>query len=71
MRTADVHPQTIAVLKTRAEVHDTEIRLIDPHNAKHVDPLLKDPEFMGLLVQYPSTDGRIHDYKDLTKRVCI
>jgi glycine dehydrogenase len=61
---ADCHPQTIAVLRGRAE--PLGIRL-------HVADLASlDPQAQGLfgaLVQYPSTDGRIVDHSALAARL--
>jgi len=51
-----VHPQTIEVLKTRAEPLGIELRVDDEANAANVD-------CYGALLQYPDTFGTIHDYK--------
>ncbi|MGE4233654.1 MAG: aminomethyl-transferring glycine dehydrogenase [Bacteriovoracia bacterium] len=57
------HPQTIAVLKTRAEPLGIEVRVGD-HKRLHTDlPVL------GALVQYPATDGSIYDYSDFAQKV--
>ncbi len=60
----DCHPQTIAVVKTRAlplgyEVEVGPVATLDP--AK--------PGLFGVLVQYPTTDGRVLDYTLLAERV--
>jgi len=47
-------PQTIDVLKTRAQHANIEIKLIDPANAA------EHPEYFGLLLQYPGVDGEIN-----------
>jgi glycine dehydrogenase len=57
---ADCHPQTIAVVRTRAEPLGIKV---------HVGAL-RDVDFtaqtlFGVLVQYPSTDGVIRDYEPL------
>ncbi|MDX1567786.1 MAG: aminotransferase class V-fold PLP-dependent enzyme, partial [Longimicrobiales bacterium] len=52
------HPQTIEVLRTRAEPVDVEI-VVGDHRE-----LAFDETFFGALVQYPTTDGTIHDYRD-------
>ncbi len=59
----DCHPQTIAVLRTRAwsiglELHIGPASAIDFNRA----------EYCGLLLQYPTTDGRIEDYTELAGR---
>jgi glycine dehydrogenase len=59
---ADCHPQTIAVVKTRAESLGMEITVGDP---KAVD--FGAGDLCGVLVQYPTTDGRIERYDDLTE----
>ncbi|MBU6417381.1 MAG: aminomethyl-transferring glycine dehydrogenase [Xanthomonadaceae bacterium] len=54
----NVHPQTIEVLKTRAEPLGIELRIDDEADATNVD-------CYGALLQYPDTFGSIHDYKAL------
>ena len=51
---SDAHPQTIAVLKTRAEHFDFDIIVDDLSNIGQHD-------FFGALLQYPSTSGEIHN----------
>ena len=53
-----VHPQTLEVLRTRAEPLDIELRIGDEANAA-------DTECFGLLLQYPDTRGTVGDYKAL------
>ncbi len=52
---ADTHPQTIAVLRTRAEPLGVEIRVID------LDQPLPVGQWAGLLISYPGTSGRVRD----------
>ncbi|HET7611212.1 MAG TPA: aminomethyl-transferring glycine dehydrogenase [Rhodanobacteraceae bacterium] len=54
----NVHPQTIEVLKTRAEPLGIELRIEDEANAAGVD-------CYGALLQYPDTFGTIRDYQSL------
>ena len=54
----NVHPQTIEVLRTRAEPLGIELRIDDEANAPLAD-------CFGLLLQYPDTFGAIHDYRAL------
>ncbi|UPG91752.1 aminomethyl-transferring glycine dehydrogenase [Luteibacter aegosomaticola] len=54
----DVHPQTIEVLRTRADGVDIEVHVGDDAEAGTVDSF-------GVLLQYPNTFGRINDYKAL------
>ena len=53
------HPQTIAVVRTRAEAQGIEIVVGDP------DSFAFKGNVIGALVQYPATDGRIRDFKAL------
>ncbi|WP_426702930.1 aminomethyl-transferring glycine dehydrogenase [Rhodanobacter sp. Col0626] len=53
-----VHPQTLEVLKTRAEAMGIELHIGDDAQAATVDSY-------GILLQYPNTFGRIGDYKAL------
>ncbi|MEM0983535.1 MAG: aminomethyl-transferring glycine dehydrogenase [Planctomycetota bacterium] len=61
---ADCHPQTLSVLETRASHMDIELVVaeIDTIDFEASDG------FAGILVQYPTTDGRIENYADLAKR---
>jgi len=52
----DTHPQTIAVIKTRAEPLGWQVVVGDP------DVDLKPSEVFGALFQYPGTTGRICDH---------
>ena len=56
---ADCHPQTIAVVKTRAEALDIEVLVGQP------DELLGATEAFGLLLQYPGTYGHLQDISGL------
>ncbi len=51
----DVHPQTIAVVKTRALPLGIEVRVLEPSKIS-----VKSDVF-GVLLQYPSTTGRVED----------
>ena len=54
------HPQTVAVLTSRAEPLGIELVTGD-----HTSVDLTDPDLFGLLLQYPGTDGSLHDYSAL------
>ncbi len=58
----DVLPQTIDVVKTRAEPLGIEVRVV-PVVA------LKDEEAFGVLVQYPGAEGEVRDYTALAAAV--
>ena len=57
------HPQTIAVLQTRAEAMGIDLVLGDHRNIQFDRPIL------GAIVQYPAGDGVIHDYRDFAEQV--
>jgi glycine dehydrogenase len=59
----DCHPQTIAVVKTRAASLGLEVRVGRGEEAD----LAREGAF-GLLLQYPTTDGRVRDYAALAAR---
>ena len=54
---SDCHPQTIGVLRTRAEFRGWEVVVGDPGNFCFTG------EVFGALVQYPSTTGALWDYR--------
>ncbi|CAG8696799.1 4219_t:CDS:2, partial [Acaulospora morrowiae] len=60
------HPQTIACLKTRAECLGIHIVVGD---ALKYDFESNGKDLCGVLVQYPSTDGSIHDYSSLASKI--
>ncbi len=59
----NVHPQTISLLRTRAEPLGIEI-VTGPWSDAALDQ-----SYFGALVQYPATDGKIDDYGDFSARV--
>jgi len=54
----NVHPQTLEVLRTRADGIGIELHVGDDSEGATVDSF-------GVLLQYPNTFGRINDYKAL------
>lgn len=58
----DCHPQTIAVVKTRAKELNIEVVVGEPNE------LLGSTEAFGLLLQYPGTYGHLHDIAPLIER---
>ncbi|MGQ0713477.1 MAG: aminomethyl-transferring glycine dehydrogenase [Gemmatimonadaceae bacterium] len=56
------HPQTIDVVRTRARVRGIDVVVGDHRAAKMGDTIF------GALVQYPATDGSIHDYREFAER---
>lgn len=57
------HPQTIAVLQTRAEPIGIELQIGDHREVNFDTPIL------GAIVQYPATDGTIYDYYQFAEQV--
>ncbi|KHT04329.1 glycine dehydrogenase [Pectobacterium brasiliense] len=55
----DVHPQTLDVVRTRAETFGFEIVIGKAEDA------LKDDAVFGVLLQQAGTTGELHDYSDL------
>ena len=53
------HPQTIAVLQTRAVARGLKVQVADPARFSFT------PGVIGALVQYPTTEGAIEDYARL------
>ena len=56
------HPQTLEVLATRAEPLGIDLVIGD------VSDLLDEGDCFGVLVQYPTTDGDVPDWRDLAER---
>ncbi len=59
---AGCHPQTIAVVQTRAGVQEIDVQVGDPREFAFGS------DVVGALVQYPSSEGRIDDFRDLCVR---
>ncbi|MFO0838578.1 MAG: aminomethyl-transferring glycine dehydrogenase [Phycisphaerae bacterium] len=60
---ADCHPQTIAVVRTRAKPLGIELVVGDP---REVD--FDAGRCFGVLLQFPTTDGRVEDYRMIVRR---
>ncbi len=56
------HPQTIAVVRTRAEAIGVEIVVGDPSGFEFTGNVV------GALVQYPATDGGVRDFRALAAK---
>ncbi len=57
----DCHPQTIAVVKTRAHSFGYEVIVANPYQN------LQQHDFFAVLVQYPGSKGEIKDLGEITK----
>ncbi len=58
----DCHPQTIAVVQTRADALDIEVIVGDPQ------ALLAEHAAFGMLLQYPGTYGHLHSIEPLIEQ---
>ena len=56
------HPQTIDVVQTRAKARGITVVVGDHRTFTFA------PEVFGALVQYPATDGAVHDYRELCEQ---
>ena len=54
---ADCHPQTVAVVVTRAEARGVAVKVQSPEQFEF------GPGVIGCLVQYPATDGALRDFR--------
>ena len=62
----DCHPQTIAVVKGRAEPLGLEVRVGSPERFGTEDDV---DQVFGALLQYPATDGAVVDYAEVCERL--
>ena len=60
---SDCHPQTIAVVKTRARHFDIEVVVGDPASD------LQQQDYFGVLLQYPGTYGDVKDISPIIEEV--
>src|SRR5688500_4300016 len=58
----DCHPQTIDVVRTRAEARGFEV-IVGDHRTFDLGSTV-----FGVLLQYPATDGRVEDLRDFVER---
>ncbi|MFN8582380.1 MAG: aminomethyl-transferring glycine dehydrogenase, partial [Gemmatimonadaceae bacterium] len=59
---ADMHPQTIDIVRTRAWASRLTVVVGDARTATF------GPDTFCVLIQYPATDGGIHDYRGVAER---
>ena len=60
---ADCHPQTIGVVRTRGASMGMEVVVVPT-----AEMAFAKGEDCGVLLQYPTTDGRVEDYRELAAR---
>ncbi|EGS22621.1 glycine dehydrogenase-like protein [Thermochaetoides thermophila DSM 1495] len=65
----NVHPQTINVLRSRAEGFGVNVVLKDLSKGDYSDIEALGEDLVGVLVQYPDTYGNVSDYKVLAEVV--
>ena len=58
----DCHPQTIDVVRTRAQARGITV-VVGDHRTFEFGS-----QVFGALIQYPATDGAVHDYRELCER---
>jgi len=56
------HPQTIDVVQTRARARGITVVIGDHRSFTFA------PEVFGALIQYPATDGAVHDYREVCEQ---
>jgi glycine dehydrogenase len=67
---ANVHPQTIAVVSTRAKPLGITVKVVDLSLLENgFDSVTDGAEVFGVLVQYPDSSGEIRNYSELAKLV--
>lgn len=59
----DVFPQTIDILKTRAQPYGIELAIGDHQTVELTD------QMFGAIVQYPAGSGEVYDYKDFANKL--
>ena len=59
----DCHPQTLAVVRTRAQHFDFEVIEGDPYGDE-----LTQSDVFGVLIQYPGSTGRLRDISEVVER---
>lgn len=57
------HPQTIALIETRAEPMGYTVQIGNPEKDLNAE------EVFGVILQYPATDGTIPDYRALVEKI--
>ncbi len=59
---ADCHPQTLAVIKTRAQSLGFKITVGNPYKDYHGNS-----DFFGIFIQYPGSSGQINDIRPISQ----
>ena len=61
----DCHPQTLSLLQTRADGLGIDLQIGSPAD---IDFEHGEGGLCGILLQYPTSDGRIEDYRDIVEQ---
>ncbi|PKS09595.1 hypothetical protein jhhlp_004213 [Lomentospora prolificans] len=65
-----VHPQTLSVIKSRAEGFKLDLKVIDVSSPAALETIKGlGQDLVGVLVQYPDTRGHVHDFRKLADAV--
>ncbi|CAI4211240.1 unnamed protein product [Parascedosporium putredinis] len=65
-----VHPQTLSVIKSRAEGFKVDLKVVDVSSPESLDAIKAlGQDLVGVLVQYPDTRGHVHDFRKLADAV--
>ncbi|ODV58604.1 glycine decarboxylase subunit P [Ascoidea rubescens DSM 1968] len=62
----NIHPQTLSVLKSRAQNLDINILQLDLTNPDSLASISSNDDICGALVQYPSTNGSIDNFSQIS-----
>jgi glycine dehydrogenase len=63
----DCHPQTIAVIRTRAE--PLGLHIVLANSAAEWERVLEGGDYFAVLAQVPTTDGSLHDLRGAAERI--
>jgi glycine dehydrogenase len=66
---SQVHPQTLNVLRSRAEGFGVRVQVMDLSGSDFTGLESVADDLVGVLVQYPNTYGKVHDYRALADAV--
>ncbi|KAL2121738.1 hypothetical protein VTJ04DRAFT_2193 [Mycothermus thermophilus] len=65
----NIHPQTLNVLRSRAEGFGIAVRVMDLSGSDLSELQSIGDDLVGALVQYPDTYGKVHDFRSLAEVV--
>lgn len=65
---SNIHPQTVALLQTRAEGMGITVELADASNSALGEELAARTDVNGVMLQYPASDGTVEDMSAVIER---